>query len=113
MHILSHIDEQPGTFPDQDERIALILGRSVSGRTAIKMDRILAGFFLFMTLAQVQILFAGAVTISMQTNWPRLGAYFGEQLAQLQAPADEQPASAQKQTGNLFVNLSPRSKDKE
>ncbi len=77
------------------------------------MDKFIATIFMLLALVQAEVMFAGAFTISTQTNWPRLGSYFHRQIVEWQEGGQEQPVlvkSAKKKT-NRHINLStsPRS----
>lgn len=72
------------------------------------MEKFIATFFMLLGMLQAETLFAGALTISGQTNWPRLGHYFQRQVAEWQE-ADQTPVApvkAAKKKSNRYVNLS-------
>ncbi|MGB4100896.1 MAG: hypothetical protein WBK91_03190 [Alphaproteobacteria bacterium] len=74
------------------------------------MDKLIAAFFMFLGIMQAQIMFAGAITVSAQTDWPRLGAYFQRQIVEWQNGDDivVEPVAkpvAKKRT-NRHINLS-------
>lgn len=73
------------------------------------MDKFLASVVMILGVLQAETMFAGAYTISTQTNWTRLSAYFRQQVSNFEAnAATTEPVKKPKKKTSQYVNLSTR-----
>lgn len=73
------------------------------------MDKFLASVVMVLGVMQAESMFAGAYTISTQTNWNRLGVYFRQQISSLERDLTAaEPVQKPKRKVSQYVNLSTR-----
>jgi hypothetical protein len=73
------------------------------------MDKFLASVVMMLGVLQAESMFAGAYTISMQTDWARLGVYFRQQVTSIDISlATPEPVKKPKRKASRYIDLSTR-----